>query len=333
MVTRMRRPVRREPDLRDSEASQSIDTLISPSFRPAATYLLTDPPQFGSLNTPLLVEDADVGPILIDPIDSGVGHEIRLTKSWEPGEGRFIRAFLRPGMNAIDVGANIGYFTLLMARAVAPVGRVLAIEAEPENFRLLRANVERNDLAHVELLPVAAYRAPGLMRITRNDANRGGSQVAGPAGDRTAWPVQAVRLDDVLHPDAVIDFVKIDVEGLDHTVIQGLEKTLQRWAPTILVELNPGAIEVHGESVDEVLRLYRELGYELKLLGGDALRLQQACGMDLTELLLDNLAIVPAFESALIAWTRQIHWVNLILIPKSPRAAGRNQSHSQSRCR
>lgn len=289
--------------------------LVSSSFRPAAAYLLTEPPPVASTSGLILVEDADVGPMLVDAGDVGVGQWIRCAQTWEPNEGRFLRAFLNPGLNAIDVGANIGYFTLLMSRAVAPAGSVLAVEAEPENFRLLRANVERSGLANVDLLPVAAHRAPGLMSVTRNQSNQGGTHVVGPAGGRIAWPVQAVRLDDVLDPDAAIDFVKIDVEGLDHAVVQGLEKTLGRWHPVLLVELNPVAIELHGESVQEALHLYRELGLEIRLLGGDALRLQQDSSMDLAELLPDNLIILPMFEAELIERTRQVDWVNLILTP------------------
>jgi FkbM family methyltransferase len=78
-------------------------------------------------------------------------------------------------MCAIDVGANIGYFTLLMSRAVGDSGRVLAIEAEPKNFQFLRTNLELNAVTNVEALPVAAHHTPGLISIARNPDNHGAS--------------------------------------------------------------------------------------------------------------------------------------------------------------
>jgi FkbM family methyltransferase len=224
----------------------------------------------------------------------------------------------RPGMNALDVGANIGYFTLHMAHAVGESGRVLAVEADAESFPLLRANVALHDLGNVELLPVAADRQAGLLTLTRNPRNHGASTAVRA---KTGWrssPVQAVALDDVLTPDVPLDLIKIDVEGMDHAVVEGLRRTIARWRPVILVELNPGWLEVLGARPDDVLCAYRELGYEVRLLGGDALRMQQA-GMALDDLLLDNLIIRPACEAALIAHTRAIHFVNLVLTPITDR--------------
>src|SRR4051794_4782831 len=92
--------------------------MVASAFRPAASYLLVGEPSLPDGVDWVLGEDADVGPIWTHPDDIVVGHNIRQTGTWDPGEGRFLRSVLRPGMNAIDIGANIGYFTLLMARAV-----------------------------------------------------------------------------------------------------------------------------------------------------------------------------------------------------------------------
>lgn len=251
--------------------------------------------------------------MLTHPDDSVVGHHIRISRTWEPGEGRFLRSVLRPGMNAIDVGANIGYFTLLMARAVSPGGRVLAIEAEPETFQLLRANVALNALDNVELLPVAAHRMAGLISITRDPRNHGASSAARVWTGWTTTPVQAVRIDDVLDPEMSVDLVKIDIEGMDHVAVEGLERTIARWRPTIVLEFNPGWIEVMSEQPRDVLRYYRSLGYEIRLLGADALRLYREAGMALDDLLLDNLVVSPGIESELIDAARRIYYINFIL--------------------
>ena len=77
-------------------------------------------------------------------------------------------------MNAIDVGANIGYFTLLMAECVGRKGNVLAVEADPEAFSILRANLALRNAVNVEALPVAATRSPGIVSLSRSEENLGG---------------------------------------------------------------------------------------------------------------------------------------------------------------
>lgn len=290
--------------------------LLSPRFQPAAAYLLAGSPRLPGNVEFIRVDDADVGPILTHPEDGVVGHTIRTTKSWEPGEGRFLRSILRPGMNVLDVGAYIGYFTLLFGRAVGPTGRVLAVEAEPDAFGVLRANVALAGLDNVDLLPAAAHRDSGLISITRNPFNPGSSTTVYQTQDWKSSFVQAVRLDDVLEPAIPIHVIKIDVEGLDHAVVEGLERTLRQWNPIVLLEFNPGWIDRLGERPDDVLRRYREIGREVRVLGGDAIRLHRDAGMDIEILLQDELLVTAENAAALIDATRRIYYINLILLPE-----------------
>jgi FkbM family methyltransferase len=272
-----------------------------------------------------LTETADAGPILTHPHDRGVGRVIRETGSWEPGAGRLLRSLLRPGMNAIDVGANIGYFTLLMARAVGEMGRVLAVEAGPETFQILRANIELGRCTNVESLPVAAGCEPGMVSITSNPFNHGGSTALRAVDGWRSTPVQAVALDDVLDPGVPVDVIKIDIEGMDHVAVQGLSRTIERWKPVILVEFNPGWLDTRGDRPKEILRDYRDRGYLVQLLGEDALRFRDA-GFSIDELLLDNLLVTTANEADLLAYARRIDYVNLILLPNVRRGTGRARS-------
>lgn len=316
-----------DPDLADSRQNGCDDSsarrMVSSAFRPAAAYLLWGPPTLPRDRKLVRTDDSDVGPILTHPDDTVIGHSIRETKTWEPGEGRFLRSVLRSGMNVIDVGANIGYFTLLMARSVSPDGRVLAVEAEPWVLQILRANIELNRLSRVEVLPVAAHRVPGLLTMKRNPDNQGASTGVTMGGSWQTTPAQAVRLDDVLDPHMPIDVIKIDIEGMDHAAVDGLRRTILRWQPTVLVELNPWKTEAFGSSPADVLRQYREIGLEIRLLGGDALRLHYETGMRLDDLLLDNLVVTPQTESEIIERARSVDFINLILTPMTDSAARR----------
>jgi FkbM family methyltransferase len=184
---------------------------------------------------------------------------------WEPALSAFLRERLKPGMTYIDVGANIGYFTLMGARLVGERGRVAAVECEPGNLMLLRANLWRNGVT-VLVLPVAAYSRRGHVALLVNNENRGGTALAlewqpGPL-------VPCAPLDDLL-AEWVPDVVKVDVEGTDHLAIAGMEMMLKRNHDVLVVtEFFPNVSDLHGTPPAEVLDSYEAAGFALHLLGG-----------------------------------------------------------------
>jgi FkbM family methyltransferase len=290
-------------------------SLLRPSFSPAASYLVAQESFVTRQQGLVLVPDSDVGPIQTHPEDNEIGRWLRVARTWAPGEGRFMRSILRPGMNVIDIGANIGYFTALAARAVGSEGRVLAVEADPETFTLLRINVEMNRFENVELLPVAAHRHAGLVIGARDPTNYGGHTAYHPSEAWQTTPIQAVRLDDVLAPEVPVDFIKVDIEGMDHAALEGLEQTIRRWRPTVLVEFNPEKIGWFGDQPEGVLALYRQLGCEISVIGWDALRLRNETEMNIDELICDCLVVLPHLDAEITERTRQIGLINLILRP------------------
>ena len=290
-----------------------LRSLLRPSFSPAARYLVAEESFVTRQQDLILVPDSDVGPIQTYPEDNEIGRWLRVARTWAPGEGRFMRSILRPGMNVIDIGANIGYFTALAARAVGSEGRVLAVEADPDTFRLLRTNVEMNGFENVELLPVAAHRRAGLVTGTRDPTNYGGHTAYFASDSWQTTPIQAVRLDDVIAADVPIHFIKVDIEGMDHAAVEGLEQTIRRWRPTVLVEFNPEKIGWFGDQPEEVLAHYRKLGLEISVNGWDALRLRNEMKMDIDELICDCLVVSPHMNAEIAERTRQIGLINLIL--------------------
>jgi FkbM family methyltransferase len=312
-LARLPRPAEnQEPDSRSgTEAGGS--RIVSPDFRPTAGHLLTQPlPPHEHL---VLVPDSDVGPILTDSRDKEIGGWLRDRRTWAQAEGRFLRNVLKPGMNAIDIGANIGYFTLLCAHAIGPTGRVLAIEAEPEFVLQLRENVALNALQNVEVLPVAAHRQSGMMAVWRNSENFGGSFVYPADADSSSPPIQAVRLDDVLNPGTPIDVIKIDIEGMDHAAVHGLQRTIRRWRPIMLVEYHPLAIELFGENPVDVLKYYRSLDLQISVLGTDAVRLRDYAGLALEDLVHHDLRILENLDARIAELTHPIGLINLVLTP------------------
>jgi FkbM family methyltransferase len=211
--------------------------------------------------------ETDVGPLLLHAADAVMTPHIRATGSWEPDMAAHLRRSLRPGMTFVDVGAHVGYFSVMASGLVGPGGRVVAVEPEPGNAVLLRANLWRNGCINAVVLEVAAHDRSGHLPMARNSVNRGGSNLLG-GGDLL---VPCARLDDLLDalgPPAA-DVVKVDAEGTDHLVLRGMERTLARPGASVVVEVLPDLAALGGDPVEAVLDYYWSLPLERHLLEPD----------------------------------------------------------------
>jgi FkbM family methyltransferase len=182
---------------------------------------------------------------------------------WEAAETNFVSETLRPGDTFVDVGANVGYFSVLAAGRVGDDGTVIALEPEPRNLQLLRANVARLAPGRVEIVDAAAYSRAGWLPFALNERNRGDHRLA-PRGDGQLH-VRCVRLDDCL--PRRVDFVKIDTQGFDHDVIVGLTETIRSnpWL-LILTELSLRELAARRLAPEEVIEQYRDLGLTISVL-------------------------------------------------------------------
>jgi FkbM family methyltransferase len=186
-------------------------------------------------------------------------------RGWfEVAEQEWVRRYLRPGMTAVDVGAYIGVYTLLMARLVGPSGRVHAFEPSPATHRRLVEHVALNRLANVVASRQAVFSGPGhaslacfgppfesLSRLGGADAVRGG-QVLAALGEAD---VETVALDAYCAAQAVrrVDLLKLDAEGAEAEVLAGAAGLLAAGAVgACLVEIGPtfpavrARLEAHG---------------------------------------------------------------------------------------
>jgi FkbM family methyltransferase len=161
-----------------------------------------------------------------------------------------ILRILRPGMTFFDVGANIGYFTLLAARCVGPSGTVHAFEPHPANAAVLRKALERNRLRQVRVWPIGLSDTKGVGWVAMPDQtifpNRTASMIRS-SGDGIEVPTRT--LDDVAAECSIerIDFLKIDVDGFEEKVIHGAREMLRaRRIRHLLVEFNPWFLERSG---------------------------------------------------------------------------------------
>lgn len=205
----------------------------------------------------------------VSAIQSGPGQGLRfylghgtlsfLLGTAEPQIQALLPKICAPGQTTYDVGGNIGFFTVLLARFVGTTGRVFAFEPMPDNLHVLARNVELNRLANVQVVPRAVSSAPATLCMEAAERYDSTYAVTSRAGDDaapgTTIEVEGVSLDafvlDEGHPAP--DLIKIDVEGHEEHVLEGMRALAGAYGPLILCE-------VHGTNA-RVSSLLEEFGY------------------------------------------------------------------------
>ena len=159
--------------------------------------------------------------------DLWISEAIRQGHVLEPYVLEMLQAMIRPGDSMLDIGANIGWFSVIGSRLVGARGRVTAIEPSPRNAALARRNLARNGCGNAVLHQCAAGAADGTARLYLSpDLNQGDHQMA-LATDRPDWTDVRVRAMDSLLPDiARIDVVKLDTQGSEALALAGMRRLI-----------------------------------------------------------------------------------------------------------
>lgn len=181
----------------------------------------------------------------------------------EPEVQAALLEHLRAGMTVYDVGANIGFFSLLAARLVGSAGRVVAFEADPEVAGRLRENAARNDFSWIAVEQQAVCAGPHEVFFQRADATSSPDRGLGRVvKEETAGTIRVscISLDDYASAGAYPDFVKCDVEGAEVEVFRGAERLLRDKRPMILCEM-------HSEENKRILcDQFAGLGYDCRMV-------------------------------------------------------------------
>ncbi len=182
--------------------------------------------------------------------------------TFEADSEKTIGAALKPGMTAVDIGANFGYHTFRMAKAVGSSGKVVAIEPTAWAYNKLQRNASLNDFTNMESL-----------KLGISDTDLGPTEVSFQSSyrlDGTDANVKEVvpllTLDTIAQTYNVgrIDFIKIDVDGFEGKVIRGARQTLEAYHPVLFFEISPSLMANNGDDSIELVGTLLKLGYTLK---------------------------------------------------------------------
>ena len=202
--------------------------------------------------------------------DQYVSRRIRETGIWEPYETSLVQRLLRPGDVFVDVGANIGYFSILAASIVGSQGAVFAFEPDPENCRLLRANSALNNFEQqITVVEAALSDRAGVGELFLSTDNLGDHQVYAGAERRNSLPIALVQGSDFLQQHLQrIDLLKVDTQGSEFQVIAGLMPLLVKLAvaPRIILELTPHSLREAGASGRALIELLANLAQPMWII-------------------------------------------------------------------
>jgi FkbM family methyltransferase len=185
--------------------------------------------------------------------------------SWEPEVVEVIQQHVKPGMTVLDIGAQSGFFSLLLSKLVGPAGKVIAFEPLPANFRFLEENVRLNGLRNVTIRQEAVAERSGSMgfEFPRHEPNL----IAGPVlegEDQGILTVTGVSLDDMLSANSPpVQFIKMDIEGAEVEALRGALKLLDSSHPDMMIELHN--MEKH-RGLHPAVILVEKMGYEIRWL-------------------------------------------------------------------
>ena len=189
--------------------------------------------------------------------DHYIGPDLYLNRAWEPHLLRLLGSYDLEGGVAIDVGACFGTYTLVLSDLVGPGGRVLAVEAGAEQRRFLERNIAQNGITNVEVVPVALGAREETREFGRDPLNFGSGRFTAGGGSEkvTVRPLDALTAGLAA---GSIRYIKIDVEGAELEVLEGMRDTLRRNGEAIVqLELTP--VSSGGRPV-ETVELLDELG-------------------------------------------------------------------------
>ncbi len=220
--------------------------------------------------------------LFLDPDDKVMSHYLLEDEGWEPLETSIVEGELKEGDVVLDIGANIGYYTILAARRVGPGGRVFAFEPDPRNFALLQKNLRANRCANVHVERKAVSDCTGTIMLYLDELNKGDHAIY-DVGGRRSIEVGAVRLDDYFSDyTGKIDLIKIDVQGAEGRVLRGMPGLLEKNKQVrIITEFWPHRLAECGIPSEEFIGALAAHGFTLYNINEESKRVERTTASEL----------------------------------------------------
>ena len=218
----------------------------------------------------VILMDIQGNKMYVDTQDKVVTHHLLVQGIWERWMTELFKRLITPSMVVVDVGANIGYYTLIAAKLLGGEGKVYAFEPEPHNFELLVKNIQINGYSNVFAFQKAVSNKEGKIKLFLNKDNLGKHSLSENlcSSSGAFLEVESIRLDDFfedLVKEDKVGLLKIDVEGAEGLVCEGAERILQGKNVKLLMEFWPYGLQCLGTYPLELLHKLKNAAFEIKL--------------------------------------------------------------------
>ena len=205
--------------------------------------------------------------MVLDLRDRGIHKELFLFGTREPESVRIFMNELSPGMTVLDIGANIGYYVLIEAQILENEGTIYAVEPEPQNFENMKKNIEINSYdTYIKLYNLAISDKIGKAELEIANESNLHRLIPVEKLDGKYVIVDTITLDEFLM-DKKVDYIRMDVEGGEILIINGMNNILNSSLPLkLFIEIHPRFIKEYGSDVEEMLEILSRAGFSLKYL-------------------------------------------------------------------
>ena len=189
---------------------------------------------------------------------------------YEQEETTLLKKLLKKDMNVINIGANIGYFTLLAARQVGPQGKVFAFEPFPKTVELLQKNIDANGYSNVEVIPMAVSSKSGIAKLALKSDTAHNFLTENTSEFQTIdVPITTI---DEYTKNHKTDFIIMDAEGYEPLILDGMAETLAKNPHIqIITEYNPYTLEIAGNTGENFIKKIENMGFIISIVGSESM--------------------------------------------------------------
>jgi FkbM family methyltransferase len=201
--------------------------------------------------------------LIPSPRHNIIGQMLYMHGAWEEAVTRFLCGILHPGMTVMDVGAHIGYYTLLMAKRITPDGRVFSFEPNPAVRKYLEENIRANGYSSIDVFPFALFSRDGVGVLEGQDNLNSCLKPDMAKGHEDL--VQFARFDGIQSKLGIdrIDVIKMDVEGAEMDILIGMQNYLKAHYPALIIEVHLKGLPQFGYDPAAPSEFLRALGYSV----------------------------------------------------------------------
>jgi FkbM family methyltransferase len=203
------------------------------------------------------------------PNDIGISEELLMFRTHEPLSTKLLSPLLKDGMYCLDVGSNIGYYACLESNAVGNSGKVISIEPSPINYKYLKKNIELQNMSNTEVYNFACGNENGEIEFLVSDRSNW-SRVATdkfidapPDAILQTIKVPVKTIDFLIQEKSLprLDFIRMDVEGYEINIVEGMHKTLEKFKPLLHMEIHLFLLGI--PETKKLLQNIQKHGYEI----------------------------------------------------------------------